>query len=505
MGPIGRVRRAGAGRAAAGVLSLFALLALALAIPGEVRAPPPIPMTTTGHAYDAAGNPLTLGTPIRTFIDGVDYSNASRVLDGVGSFDVATAGNWVISGTTPEPTPIKHGANFGETVTYAASDFTASVAVFREVTSWAPDTTVPLDLHLGSPSSTPAPLKIEAVVPQPADGGPQYVLVCNPTSAAESLGDYYLQVDRPGTYFGGNLSLTGGIPETSVERVNLTSALGLIPTGDALKLVYRNPGGSGAPAGGADIVVDRVEYNATVGGTLDWQPGATIMGAAPAPAPGQMLTRDAACTDTNSPSDFSLVPEPGLPVAASPVLSIDAPAEGASIPGGQVYTVRWTMSSNVFAARYLRVWVNVTTGGNSTALLAGTLGNTSVDWLVPPVTGSAQIHVDVVDPLGSHVSATRTVRTTAPQPYSVLIAILLVVVLGAFILGGLWIARRRRGQAGPGLPPHAGPPMTSEAAAPPGAPPPGARTCPRCGHVGAASDPTCPSCGYAFGQSPPNG
>ena len=460
-------------------------------------------MTTAGHAYDAVGNPLAVGTPIRTFIDGVDYSNASHVHDGVGSFDVATAGNWVISGTTPEPTPIKHGANLGETVTYAAGDFTTTVAVFREVAAWAPDTTVTQDLHLGVPSSTPAPLKIEALVPQPAAGGPQYVLVCNPTSAAVSLGDYYLQVDRPGTYFGANFSLAGGLAATSVERVNLTSSFGLIPTGDALKLVYRNPGGSGAPAGGADIAVDRLEYNATVGGTLDWQPGATIMGAAPAPAPGQMLTRDAACTDTNSPSDFSLVPEPGLPAATPPVLSIDAPAQGASIPGGQIYTVRWTMSSNVFAAQYLRVWVNVTVGGNSTALLAGALGTASVAWSVPPVTGSAQIRVDVADPLGNHVSAVRTVRTTAPQPYSLLIAILLVAVLVAFILGGLLIARRRRGAAGPGPPPQTSPRAAVETPGPRGAPPPATKICPRCAHVTLAGDPTCPSCGYGFDRTPP--
>ena len=100
-----------------------AALAALVSLPDAARAPPPIPLTTVGDAYGAQGNPLPIGTPIRTFVDGVEYSNASQVLTGAGAFEVATAGNWLIGGSTPEPSSVKHGADIGERVIYAAGDF----------------------------------------------------------------------------------------------------------------------------------------------------------------------------------------------------------------------------------------------------------------------------------------------------------------------------------------------------------------------------------------------
>src|SRR2546428_12166372 len=65
--------------------------AILYAVP--VAAPPPIPMRTQGHAFDQAGAPLPLATPIRAFVDGVDYSNDPPGLDGAGSYAILIAGD----------------------------------------------------------------------------------------------------------------------------------------------------------------------------------------------------------------------------------------------------------------------------------------------------------------------------------------------------------------------------------------------------------------------------
>ncbi len=461
-------------------------------------------MTTQGTALDRTGSPLPAGTPIRTFIDGVDYSNHSVVLDTLGDYAVATTGNLVINGTTPEPSPVKEGANLGETLVYAASDFTTSADVFQETLTWSPDRTVTQTLHLGSTASTPQPLKIQGIVTLRARGGPGYVVLCNPTSTAASLADYYLQVDAPGTYYGGNETLTGTLAAGGQVVENLTSALPLVPTGDAIKLVFRNPGGAAATAGGLDLVVDRVEFNATVGGTLDWQPGATIMGSAPAPGPGEILERSASCADTNSPSDFHIATEPGLPAATPPVVAITAPGVGQNLPGGQTFTFRWTMTDNVFDSGYLKVWVNVTYLGTTTTLVNGTQGVTSAGWSVPDVSAPGSlVRVEVVNPFGLKGTASQTFAVAPATPYSAYVAVLVVIVIAVFILLAFRHARREEGQPPPSPPPAA--PAQAPPAAPPTPPSPaagGTKTCPHCGTAVNVADETCFYCGQPFLKPP---
>src|SRR2546421_633650 len=274
-------------------------------VPRAFAAPPPIAMRTQAHALGQSGSPLPIGTPIHTFLDGVDYSNGSRVQDTVGSFAVLTAGNSKTNSNASDTPSVQEGANLGDPLIYASGDFTAATRVFQESFTWSPGSVTLRDLHLGAPSSTPQPVKIEGVVGLPARGGNQFAFVCNPATSPVSLADYYLERDAPGTYHGGTLDLTGVLAATSSLRVDLSSPSWLTSTGDALKLVYRNPSGGAATAGGRDIVVDRVEFNATRDGTLYWEPGNTIFGDAPAPGPGQILERDAACTDTNDPRDIT--------------------------------------------------------------------------------------------------------------------------------------------------------------------------------------------------------
>src|SRR2546422_8658750 len=378
--------------------------AILYAVP--VAAPPPIPMRTQGHAFDQAGAPLPFATPIRAFVDGVDYSNDPRVLDGAGSYAILIAGNSKDNANVSDTPTVEEGANLGDPVIYTAGDFVASTGVFQETVSWSPGTIRMTDVHVGSTATTPQPLKIEGIVTQPARGGNQFVFVCNPTGAPASLSSYYLETDAPGTYHASSLALTGVLSANSSIREDLPLATWLIPTGDALKLVYRNPGGANASAGGRDIVVDRVEFNATSGGTLNWEPGNTTLGDAAAPGPGRILERDASCTDTNRPSDFALTTEPGVASTSNLTLGISSPTPGQTLPAASVVDLAWIMSDDVFQTGYVHLWANVTIGSQTIPALVDQLGATSVRWTTPDFTGTAIREIDAEDPFGAHASAT---------------------------------------------------------------------------------------------------
>jgi hypothetical protein len=291
--------------------------------------------------------------------------------------------------------------------------------------------------------------------------------------------------------------LGGTIAVGAQIRENLTTSFDLIPTGDALKLVYRNPGGLGASAGGADIVMDRVECNATLGQTLDWQPGATSMGSAPAPGSGQILERSASCGDTNSPSDFRLAAEPGIPAILLPTVTIPAPIQGQTATGGQTFPVRWTMQDDAFARSYLRVWLNVTCHGTTTTLLAGATGTTSVDWNVPDVNApGTRIEVEVVNPSAEKGNAVMSVDVIPATPYSAYVAIVVVLVIAAFIiLAFVHVRRQAKPPPTPALAPPASPEIARRSA--PGMPP-ATKMCPRCQGTVQATDNTCAHCGYSF-------
>ncbi len=460
---------------------------------------------------DAAGSALPIGTPVRTFIDGVEYSNASFVDSSAGGFSVLTYGNWMTNQSTPETPTIKEGADLNELVLYAAGSFTTSVDTFQEVLLWWPGRITTTDLHFGSAATTPEPIKIQGIVPQPARGGNQFLLLCNPTPNPVPLASYYLEVDRPGSYRGPNITLAGTIPSNGEVRVNLTSASYLSPTGDALKLVYRNPGGANASAGRRDIVVDRLEYNATRGGTLYWEPGNTILGDAPAPGIGQILQRSPACADTNSPEDFQRDVEPDLPENQPPTVSVTSPTAGQTVTAGERLNVTWTMADDIFPNLVLQVWVNVTYSGTTTNLVNGSGGATSYSWLTPDTDiRGAVITVDVLDPFGARGTATSgAFDILIPQPYGglgLLVAVLVIVVIAAFLLYAFLRATRGKESPPAAAPPSAPqppaaatPPVQEVAALPTSA---AKKVCPRCGTTVNAEDPACFFCGYSFPKPP---
>src|SRR2546428_4355721 len=369
-------------------LVIVAMVAAALLSAIPVAAPPPIPMRVQGQAFDRAGTALPVATPIRAFIDGVDYSNDPQVQGGMGTYAILNAGNSKDNANVSDTPAIQEGANLGDSVIYAAGDFTTTTDIFRETVTWSPGTVRMTDLHVGSTATTPQPLKIEGLVTQPARGGNQFVYLCNPTGGAVSLSAYYLETDAPGTYQGSSLSLSGVMNAASTIRQDLPLPTWLTSTGDALKLAYRNPGGVNASAAGRDVVVDRVELNATRRGTLDWEHGDTIMGDAPAPGPGRILARDSTCNATNQPSDFTIGLEPGLPPNAPPTVTLTMPPNGQAVPAAGAFIIAWAMSDDVFLSSYILGWVNVTIWTPTIPPLNETPRGTAVVWITPDIATS---------------------------------------------------------------------------------------------------------------------
>lgn len=484
--------------------SFFVLLVVSLAPP--VAAPPPIPMRTDGLAFDRTGNPLAIGTPIRTFVDGVDYSNLSTVHAGTGSFSVLTVGNSKSAGDLSDTPEVLEGPNLADEVIFAAGDFTGSTPVFRETLPWSPGAVVSQDLNLGSVATTPLPIKIQGIVTRPAQRGNQYVVVCNPTGGSVSLSDYYLQLNEPGRYDGPALPLAGILTGVASVEVDLPSDSFLDPRGDALKLVYRNPGGALPTAGGRDIVVDRIEFNATVNGALFWEPGNTILPDAPAPGLGRILERSPTCADTNEAGDFRIAVEPGLPASNEPpTVVILSPTQGQSITKGTPFTITWSMSDDIFLPEDLRVWVNITIGPTNMTLLNDSAGQTSVVWAPPDeIVIGVVIRVEVVDPFEARGGDSRTVNVTEPTLDAVLVAVLMVTILLAFLLLGLVFALRARRTLprpppGPAVAPGPTPPGAAGA---PAQALPGRKLCPRCHTAVGTDDLACFYCGHRFAEPP---
>ena len=258
-----------------------------------------------------------------------------------------------------------------------------------------------------------------------------------------------------------------------------------------------------AAAGGGDIVVDRVEFNATRGGTLTWEPGNTIMGDASAPGPGRILQRTN-CQDTNQPQDFTLAVEPGLPANGAPTVAIVVPAPGQNVPAATAVTLTWTMSDDVFLSGYLHVWANVTIGNATIGLVSDRMGVTSTVWTPPDVdAANVVLRIEVEDPFGAHAQASTTFALSRQSPVVLIVAVLIAVVLLVFLIFGF--RRTRKHETGQRSPPPT--PPTPPSTAPPVVPPIGAalsraekKTCPRCHTAVDAGDVTCFFCGYKFGE-----
>src|SRR2546428_8206787 len=132
-----------------------------------VAAPPPITMRIQGQAFDRLGSPLPIGTPIRAFVDGVDYSNGSSVESGAGTYRLLIAGNSKTNANVSDTPTGQEGANLGDAVIIAAGGFSTSANVFPKVISWSPRNPGIANLHPRSTAAAPPPPQIPGIVTQP--------------------------------------------------------------------------------------------------------------------------------------------------------------------------------------------------------------------------------------------------------------------------------------------------------------------------------------------------
>src|SRR6266540_5420794 len=118
-------------------LALATAVAAVLLVPllPTARAPPLIPYETWGVAKNSAGVSLGINQPIRTFIDGVDYSNLTSTYKADGSYQTQIAGNWYI-GPSSETTMLKEGGDPNDPVMFSHGDLTTSGTVFQETAAW---------------------------------------------------------------------------------------------------------------------------------------------------------------------------------------------------------------------------------------------------------------------------------------------------------------------------------------------------------------------------------
>jgi hypothetical protein len=187
--------------------------------------------------------------------------------------------------------------------------------------------------------------KISQIIPDPTDGlGPDYVLIYT-EDPFFSMDDFYLE-KNDGVLNGPTQTFTGVSNATANFYANLTNpAMDLDPCGDELKLVWSNMG----PAfGGMDIVVDRVEWNATVGGTHFTEPDNTIMTDAAPPVCSESIRRTGTfpvyADDTNDNAVDFIVDSPWpRPIPSAPVLTWNVPDGSEDWTGNMDHTISFTV------------------------------------------------------------------------------------------------------------------------------------------------------------------
>ena len=277
----------------------------------------PEPYELYGVAMDESGVVLPDGSPIRTFVDGAEYSNKTSVFSrpsmNDGYFQVETYGNFRTNRVSPGTPTIKEGADENESIMYVWGDMSNNTpvggpskpwlggVVFSETHNWTTGAMDAGDLNAAPSVLQPPLIKIYSIVTQSQLGmHNDHVWLCNPTPDPVNGAQFYIQKDIPGDVNGPTVQVMGTIQPHSRLFVDLQSTTYFVETGDNVKLVWKNTPGPGAAFGGNDIIVDRVEFNATFGGTLYWEPGNTIQGDESAPLTGGSIERNVACDDTNS-------------------------------------------------------------------------------------------------------------------------------------------------------------------------------------------------------------
>ena len=307
----------------------------------HARAAIPVPHNLYGHAWDVGGVNYTPGEFMSAWIDGVMYGwnlTFDDILDPeypvsnwTSKIDIDTAGNHVTKPGDPDTPWVKEGGDHNiDDIMYVWGDMTETTVtlgspttIFEQTTVWQTFGVEYINLSI-APTQPPALPKINNIVTLPNDAGTQYIYIFGPPGTP--MDEFYLEKNDGVLHnVATQIFLSGTISETMYFYVDLGATDYLGPLGDELKLVWENPGGPGTPFGGMDVVVDRVEYNATAGGTHFGEPDNTIMPDANPPGPTFDIHRQPMPGfDTNDCSaDFISGFEPGRPPAAPYPLSVE--------------------------------------------------------------------------------------------------------------------------------------------------------------------------------------
>jgi hypothetical protein len=396
-----------------GVLVLSGIAPITVNVMGAI----PVPHNSWGHALDETGTRYGVGELLTSWIDGVEYGD-NDTFDAIGEtwYDLDTAGNWVTAPGDPNTPWRKEGGDIDEPIMYALGNFTNigldpdgdtlfDAGVFVETQLWMTTIVYNEDLNL---SATQPPLfpKISWIVPEPTDGFPDYVLIYTKEPFFD-MSEFYLE--KNDYALNGPIQTLAGASNATAYFYASLKDIELDGCGDELKLVWTNTG----PAfGGSDIIVDRVEWNATVGGCHYFEPDNTIMTDAVAPPSGYAMHRTGTfpvyADDTNDNSvdfvtDFTW-PRPSI---NRPSITILRPLAGEALAGGTTEALMWLAYDDNAKNDQLTFRVNYSLNDGGPWFVAlqpfagwgDALTPMPVNWSVPSTnTTEARIEVCAVNP-----------------------------------------------------------------------------------------------------------
>ena len=357
--------------------------------PMVVTAAIPVPHNNWGIPYDETPVMMSEGELITSWIDGVEYGRGTTFLSGPDVYyDIDTAGNWVTAPGDPNSPWVKEGGDLLEPIMYAWGDMTnikldpdsdmvLNYGVFEEWAEWWTTAVNYTDIYLASMANQPPMFpKISQIVPEPIDGDPDYVFIYTEDPFFDMAGFYLEKNDN--TTHGPTFALSGPSDSQGYFYANLTT-MDLWGCGDELKLVWTNPG----PAfGGMDIVVDRVEWNATVGGCHYTEPDNTIMTDATAPGPDTAIRRTGTdpvyADDTNDNAvDFVTDTPWPRPVIGPPVVTWITPAGGEVWTGNMDHTISFYLSDSDYPNDLVNLTVEYSLNGGAPWFMATLVGDSN--------------------------------------------------------------------------------------------------------------------------------
>ncbi|MEE9223591.1 MAG: hypothetical protein V3U51_02460 [Thermoplasmata archaeon] len=427
-----------------GVLVLSGIAPITVNVMGAI----PIPHNSWGHPFDETGAIFGIDEKLTSWVDGVEYGSNLTFTSGPDVwFNIDTAGDWMTGPGDPNTPWRKEGGNLGDPIMYVWGDVTnikldpggdgiLDYGVFEEYDLWWTTAVNYTDLNLTALADQP-PLfpKISQIIPEPADGLADYVLIYT-EDPFFPMDQFYLE-KNDGSLYGPIQTLTGVSNATAYFYASLKD-IDLDGCGDELKLVWNN---TGPGFGGNDIIVDRVEWNATSGGTHYDEPDNTIMTDAQTPACGASnfaLRRKGTFPiydqDTNDNTNDFVIDTPWPRAAINPPsITILRPLAGEALTGGFTETLSWLAYDDNARNDMLSFWMNYSLNDTGPWFVASlslvqpfsgwgdVLTPMSVNWSVPFAnTTEARISVCAVNPIQMVTCVTSerfTIDSSSPKAF----------------------------------------------------------------------------------------